>query len=44
MGMILTKPRYLGVVMKAHKGLVDARMVKQMIEETLGLGGRPVRW
>ena len=28
--------RVMGVVMKAHKGLVDARVVKQLIEEALG--------
>ncbi len=28
--------RVMGVVMKGHKGLVDARVVKQMIEEALG--------
>ena len=28
--------RVMGVVMKGHKGLVDARLVKQLIDEALG--------
>ena len=28
--------RVMGAVMKGHKGLVDARMVKQLIDEALG--------